>query len=303
VSRPGNSRSLESGLEGTFRDGSPDKIASQNMSREANSVGNSFDFLAGKIESSTVSAFSKYEFLTDKKSVTISETSSEKSSEGIFEKNIEKNLDKNSEKGVSDRDKVSFVSAAFCNPLFLVGMGAAMAVIDDLREAREARMEDALAGKIDGDRVNGFRKQADNDRQERANKLENETEEQRKKRLRLEALGLIGGGERGLGSVMPVSEGAIRENILKNGLRKQQQIKEMRGKMREKLMSNVSKGFDEKAAQRSVINWLKTNKLIKYKMKLENQMEKSRGKESLAFVSGLSSKLEQVDKILKRSNV
>ena len=50
-----------------------------------------------------------------------------------------------------------------------------------------------------------------------------------------------------------------------------------------------------------LVNWLKTNKLFKNKMKLENMMEKARGKESLSFVSNLAAKLEQVDKALKRA--
>jgi len=191
------------------------------------------------------------------------------------------------------RDKVSYVSAAFCNPLFLVGMGAAFAVLDDMKQAREARMAAVISGAITGDTINNNRRQADNDHKERAAVLKNETEEQKKKRLLMEATGLLGATEK---SVLVGTE----KSILKDALRDHQKKKEMRSKIREKILSGIDKGWDEKGAQRSVVSWLKMNKLMKHKMKLENMMEKSRGKESLSFVSNLAAKLEQMDKALKR---
>ena len=262
------SRSPESSLENTFRDGSPDKIASQTMSREANAFVGKYNFLSPD----QIKVSEKLEPVGEKAGSKIAAE-------------------------MTNRDKVSFVSAAFCNPLFLVGMGAAMAVLDDLREAREARMEEALSGNLSGDAINSVRRQADSDRQEQAAELKAETEEQKKKRRLLEATGLIGSSEK---AVLGASFGIAEKSILKDGLRKQQQKKEMRGKMREKLLSGLDKGWDEKAAQRSVMSWLKANKLAKHKVKLENQIEKSRGKESLSFVSSLASKLEEVDKALKR---
>ncbi|MBU6455567.1 MAG: hypothetical protein KGS72_27595 [Cyanobacteria bacterium REEB67] len=300
-------------MESSIRDGSPDKIASQTMSREANAFSIQSQFSPysqlgtinyGEKNRETGAAANnfkfdqagKYEFLSPEQ---IALNNRDKISNG--DKLDEKEVSgAKPSAGLSERDQVSFVSAAFCNPLFLVGMGAAMAVLDDLREAREQRLDDALSGKANADAVNGFRRQADNDSQVRAVALKEETEEQKKKRRLLEATGLIGSAEKAsLGASLAISE----RSILKDGLRHHQQKKDMRSKMREKLLSGLGKGWDEKAAQKSVLNWLKTNKLMKHKMKLENQIEKSRGKESLSFVSGLASKLEQVDKALKRAGV
>ncbi|MBS1997173.1 MAG: hypothetical protein JSS86_12720, partial [Cyanobacteria bacterium SZAS LIN-2] len=120
-----------------------------------------------------------------------------------------------------------------------------------------------------------------------------ETEEEKKKRLLLEATGLIGSSEK---SILVGTE----KSILKTAIREHQIKKELRSKMREKILSGMDKGWDERGTQKSLVNWLKTNKLMKHKMKLENMMEKSRGKESLSFVSNLAAKLEQMDKALKR---
>jgi len=154
-------------------------------------------------------------------------------------------------------------------------------------------MAAVISGAITGDTINKNRRQADNDHKERAAVLKNETEEQKKKRLLMEATGLLGATEK---SVLVGTE----KSILKDALRDHQKKKEMRSKIREKILSGIDKGWDEKGAQRSVVSWLKMNKLMKHKMKLENMMEKSRGKESLSFVSNLAAKLEQMDKALKR---
>jgi hypothetical protein len=267
-------RSPEGFLESTLKDGSPDKIAAQAMATEANSLA-----LAGLVLKSDTKSFKfdqegKYEFL---------------SPEQIMLNRREKISDE-----MRGRDKVSFVSAAFCNPLFLVGMGAVMAIMDDMRQARDARMAEIMSGSVSIDTINSVRRAADSDRQTQATELKEETEEQKKKRLLLEATGLLGSGEK---SILRGTE----KSILKNALRNHQVKKEMREKLRKKILSGLDKGWDERGAQRSVVNWVKTNKVFKHKMKLENMIEKSRGKESLSFVSNLAAKLEQVDKALKRA--
>jgi hypothetical protein len=267
-------QSPEGFLESTIKDGSPDKIAAQAMLTEANSLALTGLALKGDNKSFKFDQEGKYEFL---------------SPEQILLNRREKVSDE-----MRGRDKVSFVSAAFCNPLFLVGMGAAMAVLDDMRQAREARMDEIMSGTLSVDTINSVRRQADSDRQTQATELKAETEEQKKRRLMLEATGLLGSSEK---SVL----GATEKGILKNALRSHQLKKEIREKTRKKLLCEMDKGWDERGAQRSVVNWLKTNKLFKYKMKLESVMENARGKESLSFVSNLAAKLEQVDKALKRA--
>jgi len=265
--------SPEGFLESTIKDGSPDKIAAQAMVREANSFALMGLDLKNDSKSFKFDQAGKYEFLKP---------------EQIMRNRQEKISDE-----MRGRDKVSFVSAAFCNPLFLVGMGAAFAILDDLRQAREARMAEILSGNFSADTINSVRRQADSDNQEKATVMRVETEEEKKKRLLLEATGLLGSGEKSLA-------GGGEKSILKNGLRAHQVRKEMREKMRAKLLSGLEKGWDEKANQKSIVSWIKSNKLFKNKMKLENMMEKSRGKESLTFVSNLQAKLDQVDKALKR---
>ncbi len=267
-------QSPEGFLEGTIKDGSPDKIAAQAMATEANSLAIAGLGLKNDSKSFKFDAQGKYEFL---------------SPEQIMLNRREKISDE-----MAGRDKVSFVSAAFCNPLFLVGMGAAMAVLDEMRQARETRMEEILSGSVGIDTINGARKAADNDHQLRELTRKDESAEEMKKRLLLEATGLLGSGEK---SILSHTE----KSILKNALRHHQVKKEMREKLRKKLLSALDKGWDERGTQRSLVNWMKTNKLAKYKIKLENMMEKSRGKESLSFVSNLAAKLEQVDKALKRA--
>ncbi|MBS2010907.1 MAG: hypothetical protein JST01_27900 [Cyanobacteria bacterium SZAS TMP-1] len=265
--------SPEGFLEKSFRDGSPDKIASQNMVREANSLALAGLDLKNESKSFKFDQAGKYEFLSPEQ--------------------LLRNKRENISEEMRGRDKVSFVSAAFCNPLFLVGMGAAFAVLDDMRQAREARMAAVLSGSISADTVNSVRRQADCDRQEQAKIQKIESEEEKKKRLLLEATGLIGSSEK---SILVGTE----KSILKTAIREHQIKKELRSKMREKILSGMDKGWDERGTQKSLVNWLKTNKLMKHKMKLENMMEKSRGKESLSFVSNLAAKLEQMDKALKR---
>ena len=266
-------QSPEGFLESTIKDGSPDKIAAQAMSTEANSL--ALTELTSKSDGKNFKfdPEGKYAFL---------------SPEQILRNKFEKISDE-----MSNREKVSYVSAAFCNKLFLVGMGAALAVLDDMRQAREARMAEIMSGSISIDTINSVRRQADSDRQEEASLLKDETEEQKKKRLLLEATGLLGTGEK---SIL----GATEKGILKNALRSHQLKKETREKLRKKILSGLDKGWDERGAQRSVVDWLKPNKLFKHKMKLESVMEKARGKESLSFVSDLQAKLEQLDKALKR---
>lgn len=50
---------------------------------------------------------------------------------------------------MANRDKFSFVSAAICGPFFLFGIGAAFALFDDIRGAREAKLQKMLTGKTD----------------------------------------------------------------------------------------------------------------------------------------------------------
>ncbi len=267
-------QSPEGFLESTIKDGSPDKIASQAMAMEANSLALTSLTLKSDAKSFKFDPEGKYEFL---------------SPEQIMLNRREKISDE-----MSGRDKVSFVSAAFCNPLFLVGMGAAMAILDEMRAARETRMAEIMSGSIGIDTINSARTAADNDRQIREGNLREESAEERKKRLLLEATGQLGSSEKS-------KLGNTEKIILKIAQRNHQIKKEMREKLRKRILSALDKGWDERGAQRSLVNWMKTNKLAKCKMKLENMMEKSRGKESLSFVSNLAAKLEQVDKALKRA--
>ena len=57
---------------------------------------------------------------------------------------------------MANRDKFTFVSAAICGPLFLFGLGAAFALFDDIKAAREAKLQKLLTGQDSMERSTKF---------------------------------------------------------------------------------------------------------------------------------------------------
>ncbi|MBK7747989.1 MAG: hypothetical protein IPP57_26950 [Candidatus Obscuribacter sp.] len=208
---------------------------------------------------------------------------------------------------MANRDKFSFVSAAICGPFFLFGIGAAFALFDDIKGAREAKLQKMLTGKTDA--TTGAQQV-----------IPGETVEQRKKRLE--------GDKRPLKQLTPEAakmlgldvktgapsrmDAAIKEEIQK---KLDARTKKLEGKtpvresdarldvterLKQRLVNESGRAWEATSAQMSLKTWMKAQVLLKSKQSLLNRMEQSRGKEQYSAYSGMAAKLEVLDKALKR---
>lgn len=208
---------------------------------------------------------------------------------------------------IGNRDKMSFLSLAICNPFFLMGLGAAFAVMDEIRAAREGKLQNSLKnGSVaDGSIVNGARRQV---KGESIEEIKAKQAELKPRKLTPEAIKMLGldKAKRGLATSSDTS-------YLKYGLKKAGSDKgveqpaakkaEVSEKVKQKLFTGVESGWEEKAAARSLKNWIKTDQLIKKKQALGDQMERIRGREQYGVVAGLAAKIQLVDKALKRQGI
>lgn len=185
---------------------------------------------------------------------------------------------------IASRDGMGLMSAAMCSPLFLFGIGAAFAVMDDIRAGKEAKLQRSLRGQVaPGDRpvVKG----------ETLEETKLKQEGESRSRLTPEAISMLGLDKGG----KPGERGFLKYGLKKSG---RSTVSE---RVKQKLFTGVDKSWEERAAQRSLKNWIKSDKLIKQKQVLADQMEKLRGRDGqYNLVAGLASRLEVVDKALKR---
>lgn len=207
---------------------------------------------------------------------------------------------------VGSRDKMSFMGLAMCNPFFLMALGATFAVMDDIKASREAKQQknngvnasDAVNGKAGGLR--------------RAVKGET-IEETKAKQEALRPKSLTAEGAKLLG--LDKNKGAAGDSsdsgYLKFGLKKsndslKEQSKPARDnsshgdKGKQKLFTAAEGSWQERAAARSLKNWIVTDKLIKKKQALGEQMERINGRAQYSEVASLAAKIQLVDKALKR---
>lgn len=195
---------------------------------------------------------------------------------------------------VAHRDGMGLMSAALCNPLFLFGIGAAFAVMDDVRAGKEAKLQRALRGQVaPGDIANGGKPVVKAESQEEITAKQKEVEAPKTK-LTADATKLLG--------LDNVAKGGSERGFLKYGIKKKGA--ETSERVKQKLFTGVDKSWEERAAQRSLKNWIKTDKLMKQKQVLSDQMEKLRGRDGqFNTVAGLASRLEVVERALKRLGV
>ena len=204
---------------------------------------------------------------------------------------------------VGSRDKMSFMGLAMCNPFFLMALGATFAVMDDIKACREAKQK--ANGVNAGDAVNG---QAGGMR--RAVKGES-IEETKAKQTELRPKSLSPEGAKLLGldkknKANPADSGD--SSYLKFGLKKSNDsTKEQKPSSRaesekgkQKLFNSAESSWEERAAARSLKNWIQTDKLIKKKQALGDQMERINGRAQFSEVASLAAKIQLIEKALKR---
>lgn len=203
---------------------------------------------------------------------------------------------------MANRDKFSFVSAALCGPLFLFGMGAAFALFDDIKQAREAKLQQMLSGKPGTDGKGAAIVAAVKGETNEETKLKAESTIARPKPLSADGAKLLGFDSRvpGIGNRMLGrgfgDAGDNRRPRLDSSTRA-----DVTGKVKAKLYGeSEQRTWEEKAAQRSLKSWLKAEVLLKRKQSLLDHMERVRGKEQFGAYAGLAAKLEVLDKALKR---
>lgn len=194
---------------------------------------------------------------------------------------------------VAHRDGMGLMGAAMCSPLFLFGIGAAFAVMDDVRAGKEAKLQRVLRGQAaPGDIANGGKPVA------KGESVEETTEKQERviaRRLSPEAIKMLG--------LDKMKKAGAEKSFLKYGIKKASQP-DTSERVKQKLFTGVDKSWEERAAQRSLKNWIKSDKLVKQKQVITDQMEKLRGRDGqFNLVAGLASRLEVVEKALKRLGV
>lgn len=178
-----------------------------------------------------------------------------------------------------ERDKMAFASIAFCGPLMLLGMGAAFSIMDQWRnstaQSLEKQEEKALRPKA-------------------ASKFLHEDQTQFTDRLLQPDAQMLG-----LAGLMSI-EGA-RKFSQAERLQADKKFADRIGRDRAFRSLRLSEQTNmARAPLMPEKSWLKTNKLIKKKQKLVDLLEKMRGKESLSTVSALVTKIELLDKELKK---
>ncbi|MDX1988308.1 MAG: hypothetical protein SFV17_16600 [Candidatus Obscuribacter sp.] len=194
---------------------------------------------------------------------------------------------------LANRDKFSFVSAALCGPLFLFGIGAAFALFDDIRAGREAKLQKMLTGKS-ADTVNGVRAVVKAETLEET-RAKQEANIARVKPLTPEAAKLLGVENKATMSFKPGDSAISRRPRLEGSGRG-----EISERVKQRLFTGGERNWEEKAAERSLKSWLKTEILLKRKQSLLDHMERVRGREQFGAYAGLAAKMEVLDKALKR---
>lgn len=214
---------------------------------------------------------------------------------------------------MANRDKFSFVSAAICGPFFLFGIGAAFALLDDIKGAREAKLQNLLAGRGDGTKSGIVAAVRAETMQETAQKAEGE--KRRTKPLTPEAARLLGLDPRLQGSTRleAMRDDSVKAEIKRKMEARARKLENNSGSVREvdvradvtervkqRLVNESGRAWEAASARMSLKTWMKAQGLMKSKQSLLDQMEKVRGKANFNTYSGMAARLEVVDKELKR---
>lgn len=196
---------------------------------------------------------------------------------------------------MANRDKFTFVSAAICGPLFLFGLGAAFALFDDIKAAREAKLQKLLTGQDSGKARAG------------AALVRAETlEETKKKQESIIAVSKEKPANDKTGKLTPEAqkllglESSRRTKLEASG--GSHSRRDITGRVKEKLYTGGERSWEEKAAERSLKSWLKAEILLKRKQSLLDNMERVRGQApgDFSLYAGLAARVENLDKQLKR---
>lgn len=194
---------------------------------------------------------------------------------------------------VGSRDKMSFMGLAMCNPFFLMALGATFAVMDDIKASR--------AAKLQKDNTGGVRRPVKGE----------SIEETKAKQADLRPKSLTPEGAKLLG--LDKNKGNSSDSgYLKFGLKKsndsakeqskpaERELNSAGDKSKQKLFTGAESSWQERAAARSLKNWIVTDKLIKKKQALGDQMERINGRAQYSEVASLAAKIQLVDKALKQ---
>ena len=177
-----------------------------------------------------------------------------------------------------ERDKLTYASVAFCSPLALIGMGAALAIFDEfkmLKEGAALATQDEAAQRL---RPRFARVEADD-----KNKMAV------RERSRLSQI-----------DFRPESL-RIQERALSLELRSPKKSVSERFDCKADFMRMAgSREWSTGRWFQCGANFMKVGKLIKSKQLLSDHLEKMRGKLDLSKASALISKIELLDKALKR---
>jgi hypothetical protein len=168
------------------------------------------------------------------------------------------------QKSLSDRESMAFMSIAFCSPLMLFGVGATLAVVDDLHGGKQSKMENSLQNQI--------RWNADVVESQRVAALLLARSQTAEKFATVDAA-----KDRTQALVDRIAE---TKKVEKPNLKRPSQC-----------------NFDVAQARK---NWMKTSKLLKEKQALHDHLQKFQGQLSLEDVSALNAQIEQLDKALKK---
>lgn len=168
--------------------------------------------------------------------------------------------------GGSQRDKFALISIAFCSPLMLLGMGATLAMTDDIKLNRFSKLENSLQNRIQLQRSNYA---ASAEAAMRQRKLETAIEPLDLTRVERKT---------------PAEEQASRPAE----------------KVEKKAPVKESSERPVVVAKKAPKDKIRFEKLMKEKQALTDYMEEMRGKLSLKSVSNLMARIEQIEKSIKK---
>ena len=227
-------RPLDIFSEKSIRDASPDKIASSSaLVYEAHS-------LALQVQLHKVDA--KHDAKHDPKN-----PHGAKLADGSFDTAI----------GFGKRDQMALASLAFCSPLMMLGMGAALGISDTMRMNKEQALKEAPMRRI---------RQAALERSDAP-----------KERTQLS---------------MPTDATTTKLNFRVESPRKSKL--EFKNRQENVLYPSAWRQPDSEKT------WVKASKLVKRKQQMMDQLAKCRGLLELNVVSAILSKIEKLDKELKK---
>ncbi len=173
-------------------------------------------------------------------------------------------------KQMQQRDKMALASVAMCNPLMLIGMGATMAVAEEMSLARERELATKDDGKEELYKAGTVR--------ELKWKKEREARKESGFKPSMDALTMS--------LQMPENIGDAKKKTKLSFLR-------------DKVIVSRGVTMNERDPETNHSrNWVKANKLLKQKRMLQDHLEKFRGKLDLKTVSNLMSQMERLDKAL-----